>query len=196
MDREPALIAVYLQPDDKSWQRAYSGNHQESTKDGVPMLTQPMVQSVLITAAVVYFIVRQVTPRPPSRLRLYILPILAIYEAYQSLPRPEVPKIQLLECLLSILVAIVFGFLQARYTKVYQENGVWLLRGDWRYLVTWLLLLVGRLLVAWGFSAMFGESTMIEWILWTEVAVVWGTRSLLLLRRYPELIPALKRNRR
>ena len=92
-----------------------------------------------------------------------------------------------------MLIAIGFGFLQARYTELYQENGVWLMKGDWRYVASWLFLFAVRIAVIAVFGAIFHTKNVIEWILWIEIAVVWGIRSFALHLRYPQLRNILKR---
>lgn len=144
----------------------------------------------------IYFIIRQVTPRRPSRFRFYFLPVIALYVAYQNLPKPTIPGAQIVECGLSVLIAIGFGFLQARYTELYQENGVWLMKGDWRYLASWLVLFAFRIATIAVFDAIYHTNKVIEWIVWIEIAAVWGIRSFALHLRYPQLKNILKRERK
>ncbi|GGE43608.1 hypothetical protein GCM10011391_22960 [Pullulanibacillus camelliae] len=150
--------------------------------------------SMLMFALLIVFIFRQLQPRQPTRLRFYIMPVIAIIVAYERLPRPIVPEIQIIEGILSVIIGIGFGVLQARYTKVYHVNGEWLMKGDWKYLLTWLGLFAMRMIIMVVFNHIdHGKSMVVEWIIWAEIAVVWGVRSLLLMLRYPQLRSVLAR---
>ncbi len=152
------------------------------------MNLQPAFQSILLFALLIYFIIRQVTPRKPSRFRFYFMPVVGVIMAYQYLPKPMVPMSQVADAVVSCAIGIVFGILQARYTRIYETDGVWMMKGDWRYLLTWVVLLIVRAAVAILFGHMGHTNNMvIEWIIWLEIAVVWGVRSLVLHARYPQL---------
>lgn len=161
------------------------------------MNTQSLITSVLVLALLIYFIVRQVSPRRPTRFRFYFMPIVGLIEAYQNFPRPNIPLIQVIECLISIAIGIGFGVLQARYTRVYESNNEWVMRGDWKYVVSWILLFVVRaaIMVLFG-SVEHTKYLAVEWIIWVEIAVVWGVRSIVLHIRYPQLKEILAKNSR
>ena len=136
----------------------------------------------------VYFVVRHVTPRSPSRVRFYILPIVALVVAYENLPRPAVPPGQLWEALVSVGLCLPFGVMQAYFTTLYQSDRRWLIRGDWRYLASWAALLVLHVATTLLFDpAAHGTAAIITWIIALDVAVTWALRSLILHLRYPEL---------
>lgn len=86
----------------------------------------------------VFLIIRQVTPRRPTRLRFYLLPLLALYWAYHTLPHP-VPAVQIWTTLISVGVSIPIAIMQGYFTRLYEKEGQWVLQGDWRYLVSWLV---------------------------------------------------------
>ena len=135
-----------------------------------------------------YFIFRQVTPRPPSRTRFYVLPIVALLIAYHDFPRPTVPPGQLIDALVSVTPSLPFGVMQAYFTTLYQSQGRWLLRGDWRYVLSWLALFALHIATTVLLRPSAGHAVvMVSWIAALEVAVVWGVRSLTLHLRYPEL---------
>ncbi len=87
----------------------------------------------------VFFIIRQVTPRRPTRLHFYILPVLGLYWAYHTLPHP-VPSVEIWAALISIAVSVPFAIGQGYFTRLYEKEGHWVLQGDWRYLVSWLII--------------------------------------------------------
>lgn len=163
------------------------------------MSSHSLLFSLLLLALLIILIIRQVSPRRPTRFRFYFMPVVGLIAAYQNLPHP-VPNRQVLECLISVFIGIGFGILQANYTKVYQlQSGNWVMKGDWRYVVSWLVLFVVRAGIMFLFSsAEHTKDLTVEWIIWVEIAVVWGMRSLVLHIRYPELksILAKRSNRK
>ena len=154
------------------------------------MPTQVLTTSVLVIAVFIFAIGRQVLPRRPSRLMFLAMPILGLVEAYDSLPPHYVPAAQIAECLVSAAVSALAGYLQARVTRVYAgADGQVRMRGGWMYIGVWIALIALRLLILIAFNgALAGVSLQSsEWILWFDLAVVWGTRSALLFARYPEI---------
>lgn len=130
----------------------------------------------------VFFIIRQVTPRPPTRLRFYILPLIALYWAYHTLPHP-VPSVQIRTTLISVSVSIPFAIMQGYFTRLYEKEGQWVLQGDCRYVVSWLIIFALQ-----GVSAILSHQTkVVTWEIAVGIAVVWGLRSVVLHLRYPQL---------
>ncbi|NMP24709.1 hypothetical protein [Sulfobacillus harzensis] len=146
------------------------------------------LSDVIGLGLLVFFIVRQVTPRRPTRLRFYILPIVGLYWAYHTLPHP-MPAVQVADALMSIAVSVPFGIMQAYFTRLYEKDGRWFLQGDWRYVVSWLVLFALHGVTA----VVLHEMTAVTWVIGLEVAVVWGLRSLVLHLRYPQLSGILAR---
>lgn len=141
-----------------------------------------MLYDVVGLGLLVFFIIRQVTPRRPTRLRFYILPILGLYWAYHTLPHP-LPWVQVQNALISLGISVPFGIMQAYFTRLYEYDGQWFLRGDWRYIVSWLVLFALHGLTA----VVLHETAAMTWVIALEVAVVWGLRSIVLHLRYPQL---------
>lgn len=155
-----------------------------------------VVYDVIGFAALIYFIIRQVTPQRPSRLRFYILPIVGLFFAYKNLPHP-VPESQLWDAVTSVGISIPFGFMQAYFTRLYESGGEWLMQGDWRYVASWLALLLLRIVIAMAFGGgTHGAETAASWIIALEVAAIWGVRSVVLQLRYPQLQRVLAEGRR
>ncbi|MCY0878107.1 MAG: hypothetical protein OWU84_04085 [Firmicutes bacterium] len=130
----------------------------------------------------VVVIIRQVTPRRPTRLRLYILPLLGLYWAYHTLPHP-VPPEQIGTTLISVGVSIPFAIMQGYFTRLYEKAGQWVLQGDWRYLVSWLVIFALHGVIA----VVLHQTMVITWEIALEIAIVWGLRSVVLHLRYPQL---------
>ena len=153
-----------------------------------------LISDLVLFAALVYFIVRQVTTRRPSRARFYVLPLIALVVAYLELPKP-VPADQVWNALISVALSVVFGVAQARFTRLYQSGGIWVMQGDWRYPVSWAVLIALHAVTDAAFQAASSANQhgvpFTPWIVALEVAVAWGTRSLVLHRRYPQLATVL-----
>ncbi len=142
-----------------------------------------LMYDVLGLGLLVFFLIRQVTPRRPTRFRFYILPTLGLYWAYRTLPHP-VPTVQIWVTLISIGVSIPFAILQGYYfTRLYEKEGQWMLQGDWRYLVSWLVIFALQVVI----SAALHQTTVITWEIALGIAIVMGLRSVMLHLRYPQL---------
>ena len=136
----------------------------------------------------VFFIIRQVTPRRPTRFRFYILPILALVWAYHTLPHP-VPSRQIWATVISVGVSIPFAIMQGYFTRLYEKEGQWVLQGDWRYLVSWLVIFALQGIIA----VVLQETAVVTWEIALGIAIVWGLRSVVLQLRYPQLSRILAR---
>ena len=141
-----------------------------------------MLYDVVGLGLLVFFIIRQVTPRRPTRLRFYILPILGLYWAYHTLPH-AVPTVQIWSTLISVGVSIPFAIMQGYFTRLYEKEGQWVLQGDWRYLVGWLVIFALQGVIA----VVLHQTTVVTWEIALGIAVVWGLRSVVLHLRYPQL---------
>lgn len=141
-----------------------------------------MLYDVVGLGLLVFFIIRQVTPRRPTRLRLYFLPILGLYWAYHTLPHP-VPTVQIWSTLISVGVSIPFAIMQGYFTRLYEKDGQWVLQGDWRYLVSWLAIAALQGVIA----VVLHQTTVVTWEIALGIAIVWGLRSVVLHLRYPQL---------
>jgi len=62
-----------------------------------------------------------------------------------------VPSVQIWATLISIGVSIPFAILQGYFTQLYEKEGHWVLQGDWRYLVSWLIIFALQVLALTGF---------------------------------------------
>ena len=161
------------------------------------MPTHELTITLLAIAIVIFAIWRQVMPQKIRRLQFVILPLIAAYEAYRSLPRPTIPITEIVECLLILAAAFAVGSIQAAYTRVYHKNNQLYMQGGLITLIAWIALMFIRVIVALifqGFS-FFTSFHNFEWILWAAVAVAFGSRSLILYMKHPEIAQALMEER-
>ncbi len=141
----------------------------------------------LIALIVIWVISRQLRPRKLSKLTLFLLPVIALYFASQNLPHGDLPTYQIAEFILIVGVAILGGIVQARYTRVYQDGDQLYIQGNKITLFAWLLLIAVRFGINFAFYALFapaGSPFSVLWILWIGVAVMFGTRNVLLYRNH------------
>lgn len=152
------------------------------------MSTQTLSTVVIVGVILIWAISRQILPRKVSRVPFIILPIIGIYEAVKSLPQPVIPANQLLEAVVALSISIVIGFLQAQVTSVYTESdGQVYMKGGWRYLGLWVILIAVRIGTDVAFHQPGTSFSYAGWILWADLAVVWGIRGLILYVKHPEV---------
>lgn len=157
------------------------------------MPTHEIFITLLIIAAVIFAIVRQVMPQQVRRIGFIILPALAAYEAYKSFPRPTIPVNQMVEFLMIGMAALVVGVVQAQFTHVYFKGDLLYMRGGIESLIAWIALMFVRFIIGLTFQgvSLFSSFHSFEWILWAAVAVAFGTRSIVLYMKHPEIGQAL-----
>jgi hypothetical protein len=161
------------------------------------MLTSELTTSLIIVAIVIFAIGRQVMPQRIRRLSFVFLPLVAAYEAYRSLPRPVIPIPQIVECVILVAAALAVGVVQSAYTRVYFKNNQLYMQGGFVTLIAWVALMIIRFIVAFMFQgvSVFTSYHNFEWILWAAVAAAFGSRSLILYMRHPEIAKALAEER-
>lgn len=86
------------------------------------MPTHGILITLLIIAAAIFAVARQIMPQQVRRAGFIVLPALAAYEAYHSLPRAAIPIGQLVESLLIVIAALTTGLVQAHFTRVYYKG--------------------------------------------------------------------------
>ncbi len=164
------------------------------------MNTQTLTMIIIVGLVLIWAIVRQILPRKVSRFPFIILPIIGVYEAVKSMPQPVIPAHQLLEAAIALSISVVIGFLQAHVTTVYTESdGQVYMRGGWLYLGLWILLIASRVVtdIAFQQPGQPGSSFAgVGWILWADLAVVWGIRGIVLCVKHPEIRSQLSQGRR
>lgn len=152
------------------------------------MPTQALSTVLIVAIVLIWAIGRQVLPRRVTRVPFVVLPIVGLFEMTRYLPHPTIPANQLAECVVSVLLSAVAGLLQGLVTNVYTAaDGQVYMRGGWKYLVLWLGLIATRLIVGFLFNGASFHYESVLWIIWADLAVVWGVRGILLYTRYPEI---------
>ncbi|NIK79159.1 hypothetical protein FHS15_004317 [Paenibacillus castaneae] len=132
---------------------------------------------------------RQLKPRP-IKGNVFFLPLLLIlfasYQAYQA----GVEGGEGISLLLGAGMGLGVGWLQGRFTAVYQKNGIWMTVGSIWSIAIWLLSVPIRLIIKYGFVELMhinvhltGEYAFAP-ILLSLGAIVLG-RALYLISRYP-----------
>ena len=161
------------------------------------MPTHEIFITVIAIAAVIFAIARQVMPRQVKRTGFIVLPALAAYEAYRSLPQPYISASQMVECLLTVAAALAAGAIQAAFTRVYVQDNRLYMQGGGVTLTAWISLMLVRLFIGLIFqgTGLFTSYSHFEWIMWTEIAVAFGSRSLILYWKHPEIGTALSEER-
>lgn len=109
------------------------------------------MKTIFLALLIVILLVnRQLKPRPINT-KMLLLPILLMlyvsYLAYQAGVEVE----EATSLLITVLMGIGVGWLQGRFTRVYQSNGVWMTVGSMTSILVWLLSIPIRLIVKYGF---------------------------------------------
>ncbi|WP_019909438.1 CcdC protein domain-containing protein [Paenibacillus sp. HW567] len=153
--------------------------------------------TLLIAGVVIYAILRQLRPQEAKRFPLVIMPFLAFYQAYKSLPVAGVPQYQIVEFLLIGAAALIAGIIQAANTRVYHQDNKLYLQGNTITLIAWLALIAIRFGVNYIFKSYNTADThYVMWILWAAMGISFGVRSLILYKRFPHIGEFLSQNSR
>jgi hypothetical protein len=161
------------------------------------MNTQELSTTLIIIAVVIFAIIRQVMPQKIRMLSFVILPAIAAYEAYKLLPRPIIPVSQMVECLLIVVAGVVIGAIQATATNVYYKDNQLYMCGGFVSLFSWIAFMFIRFIISFAFQGFssFTSFKNFEWILWAGIAVAFGSKSLILYMKHPEIGQALATER-
>ncbi|MFD1887778.1 hypothetical protein [Paenibacillus wenxiniae] len=144
----------------------------------------------VIALIVIWIVSRQLRPRKIKKISLFLLPAIALYEASQNLPQTSLPMYQIIEFLFMAGVAMLGGIVQAKYTRVFWSGDQLYMQGNKTTLCAWILLIAVRYGINFAFHALFappGSQLTVIWILWVGVAIMFGTRNVLLYRKWPEM---------
>jgi len=143
--------------------------------------------ALLVICIIVWVVFRQLRPKPVKKLLFVALPLLAVYEVYQTFPQQSVPITQWIECILVITMALIAGTIQAWYSKVYIQNHIVYVQGTAITLMTWVSFIIVRLSLGFAFGEFATGYHRVQWILWIGIAVIFATRSLILYVKFPEV---------
>lgn len=99
-------------------------------------MAKDIILGIVILAIIVQ---RQLVPRPLSG-RLLILPLLfSAYAFYEAAGNSTVQLAGWVSLILTLLLSLIVGFIRGHMTRVYKENGQWMVAGSWKALLFWLL---------------------------------------------------------
>lgn len=95
----------------------------------------PIAKDVILGIIILALLVqRQLVPRPLSG-RLLILPlILGAISLYEAVNNPGVYLASWISLALTMLLSLLVGLIRGRMTRVYQDNGRWMVAGSWKSL--------------------------------------------------------------
>jgi hypothetical protein len=153
--------------------------------------------TLVIIAGVIFVIVRQTMPKRVKRLDFLIIPIFAVVKVYTDMPHVLSWNLSA-ELIVTSLFALGIGIWQGIVTDVYNQGGVLYTKSGMQYLISWICLIFGRIIIKILFEESFSNFSGGEWLIWAGIAITWGVRSGILYVRYPEIGKALseeKRNR-
>ncbi|MCL6599241.1 MAG: hypothetical protein K6T81_10935 [Alicyclobacillus macrosporangiidus] len=107
----------------------------------------PYAKDVVIGVVLLVWVAqRQLRPRPLSS-RLLVWPaILALYSLYEAAQSPHVNMAGWVALIVTLLVSLAVGLVRGYLTRLYQENGQWMIAGSWKSLLFWLVTIPIR----WG----------------------------------------------
>lgn len=149
-----------------------------------------MNQLLIALFLIVWMAARQLTARPVKR-NLFTVPVVALgFGLYVSYGQ-GVQTGEMISLLISAALGCMAGFLQGRYIRVIEQNGVWMTVGSAASIAIWLLSVPIRLAVRYGFDQTFGIHAVLTGsyayvpFLFSIAGIMLG-RALYLSFKYPE----------
>lgn len=143
------------------------------------------VTAMIIIAVIICAIVKQFMAKPIKTFGFVIFPLLALYESCKSFPNTAAREHQLIECAVMLALALSAAAIQALNTEVFYRDDQLYTRSKLIAVVTWAGYFLARIILRyiWHDSG--------EWTMWLGLAVTFGTRSVILYIRHPEIGTAL-----
>jgi len=144
--------------------------------------------TLLIFAGIVYFIIRQFLPQKVQRFDFITLPILAAINAYRHLPDSLAWDLGA-EFFVTGIFSLAVGAWQGYKTKVQSKDGEIYIIGGFPYLIAWVILIGGRLLIKVFFEGTgnLADFTSNEWLMWAGMAITSAARGGVLYLLHPEI---------
>jgi hypothetical protein len=107
----------------------------------------PYAKDVIIGVILLLWMAqRQLQPRPLSG-RLLVWPVIVgLYAIYEAIQSPHVDPAGWISLIVTLLVSLAVGLVRGHLTRLYQENGQWMIAGSWKSLLFWLVTIPIR----WG----------------------------------------------
>ena len=144
-----------------------------------------LMTTLIVAAVFIYAIAKQFTAKPVKMFGFVIVPLLALYKVYDSFPKTSIPRSQMVECTVLVLLALASAVIQSMFTDVFYQNDQLYMRSKLIAVVTWAVYFLARI----GLRFLYHNTE--SWMMWMGMAVIFGARSLILLFRFPEIGRAL-----
>ncbi len=144
-----------------------------------------LATTLIVIAAFVYAIAKQFMAKPVKAFGFAIIPLLALYKVFDSLPKAAVPKSQMTECAVMAFLALAAALIQASFTEVFYQGDRLYMRSKPVAVITWAVYFLIRI----GLRFFYHSSA--SWMMWLGMAVIFGARSFILYLRFPEIGKAL-----
>ncbi|GFZ32168.1 hypothetical protein CSC2_26940 [Clostridium zeae] len=144
---------------------------------------------VIVIALSIYIISQQLGERKVRKLTFILIPLFAIYETYNFMPKSIIPSNQLVQVMLTVLVGFIAGVIQSKYTKIYYKENKLYMRGGKEALIAWISLVLFRFLIRTIFNGINTNTSFqaSEWILYAGIAASFGFRSIFLYLKHPQI---------
>ncbi|MFD1678272.1 hypothetical protein [Alicyclobacillus fodiniaquatilis] len=159
----------------------------------------PTAQDVILGIVILLFVVkRQLSPRTLSGGLLFLPLILGAYALYEAAGDSMVQIAGWISLLLTLAMSFIVGLIRGRMTRIYQENGRWMIAGSWQSLLLWLVSIPIRyglrflLVPLLGEGAAFHGQTAPLPYLFSIAGLLLG-RALILALRHPEAVRQARR---
>jgi len=96
----------------------------------------------------------------------------------------------IIELIVLLTIAVITGIILGNMKMIEVNNGKYYIKSTYKYIGSWLLILVIRLLV----SKVIFQSHMAndDWITWAYFLVFYATRSIAVLLKYPEVAAVIR----
>ncbi len=162
------------------------------------MNTSTLYTTIIVIAVVIYGISQQISEKEVKRFAFLIFPVVCLYQAYTLLPKTIIPKEDLIQCLIAVIIGLIASSLQGLFTKIYyKEDNKLYMKGGIITLIIWIASFVLRIAVkvAVEGSDALSLSQGPEWISFAGMAVTFACRSFILHVRYPEVKEFLEKQK-
>lgn len=140
-----------------------------------------LLTTLIAVVVFIYVIVKQFMAKPVRMFGFVIVPLLALYKVYDSFPKTDIPKSQMVECVIMFCLALASAIIQAMFTEVFYQDDRLYMRSKLVAVVTWAIYFLVRI----GLRFLYHSTG--SWMMWLGMAVIFGVRSLILYIRFPEI---------
>lgn len=94
---------------------------------------------ILVLVILLMMVRRQLTPRPLTVRLLYVPLILLFLAVYQAGDFPKLGMLNWVSFIVSLALGLVAGLVAGNFTKVFEQNGQWMVVGSLLTLGIWVL---------------------------------------------------------